>query len=118
MNDRAFFKLALLEKLAELGYTLDQVKSQVKTAVAQLEKQSLGEGMGALGMLGLAAIPPLAGAGIGYAAAHALNPDDTTPKNIKTQELIEQYRQLTQKAKINNLLKQRKLGERPSFSRI
>ena len=118
MNKRDTFKVAVLEHLADSGCTLDEAKSQIKVAIAHLEKQALFENVGAMGLLGMAALPLGASYLGGQAVAGMTSPHNETAKNVKTKELIDQYRQLTQQARINAMLRQRKQGERPGFSRI
>lgn len=112
MTPRQLFKAEVLAAMAERGHSPAQCATLLKAANVQLDKQAflgkmLGEGIEGVSRLGSAALPIAAvlGAGIpvgaGLVGGHLLakaQDDDTDVDAIRSEELIQAYRQLAEDA--------------------
>jgi len=117
LTDRQNFKLAFMSRCIEDGITTPaEIHERVKRAIDELnngpEKQALvGEVLDFAGRLGGMALPiafaapPVLGAGAGYLAARATDVDDADIEEVKRQELIDELRRQTAKARRRHAVK-------------
>ena len=101
LTARENFKFAFLSRCIESGITTpEEIHQTVKKALDELdtpaEKQAgLFDVMGDVSgwtLAGMAAAPPILGAGLGYAAARAGDVDDADVEEVKRQEVIDELR--------------------------
>ncbi len=102
LTPRENFKFAFLSRCIESGITTpEEIHETVKKALDELdtptEKQAgglfdLAGDIGGWTLAGLAAAPPVIGAGLGYAAARAGDVDDADVEEVKRQEVIDELR--------------------------
>lgn len=113
LTRREAFTAGFLARCAELGLTQAETENFAKTA-AYLVKQGFADKLlgalgsaggflqnaGALGLAGLAVVPPAAGAMGGYMAGRMTDVDDEDVDAIKQRELIDEL--LRQKARLEH----------------
>ena len=131
LTQRQYFKAAVLEDWTAQGLTPDQClraaqqmrkRAGFMDAVGPVVGSAIGSGAGAavrsgesllgslvgaspaLLALGLAA-PPAIGAGVGYAAAQMPSAVDETPEDVQSNEMIDEYRRLAERARYNKIMK-------------
>lgn len=117
MTNEEAFKLGFFLKCAEEGMSPAQVQEHFSKI--DLEKKAAiwdilaapvnaaGSALGSVGGLlaaGGLALPPLAGYGLGWAAAKAQE-EDITPEELKRQEIIAEYKRLAARARLGRKLK-------------
>lgn len=134
LSTREAFKVGFLHRCAKEGLTEEEMLTRVKSARTKLASAldllttpynaaaSLGgAAAGHLGNAALAAsvLAPLAVGGLGgYAAANALDADEVDAEAVRKRDLIAQLRQLTEQAKQNAALAQRRRNQARPYSRI
>ena len=100
LTTRENFKFAFISRCIESGVTTpDEIHQCVKRALDELapvpaEKQAEGlfDNLSSWTLAGLAAGPPILGAGLGYAASRAGDVDDADVSEVKRQEVIDELR--------------------------
>jgi hypothetical protein len=114
LTPRQQFKVGFIMQCIQEGDTTPEAIEKRANAILGMEKEAvlgklvdLGKELGGTALswmipLGLAA-PPIAGAGLGYAAARATDVDDTDVEEARQQELIEEYRRQSAKIKRRKL---------------
>ncbi len=121
MSPNESFKIGFLLGCADLGLDTDQTHALVKTAVAKTAGlgtiagemieapgrlvANMGPMAAQLGLLAGVGVPMAAGAGTGWAAAK-LTDDDTDVDQAKADELLAEYRRLTDQANRQVAMKQ------------
>jgi hypothetical protein len=101
MTSRELFKLGFYLKCASSG-----IKPQ-EADKALLEKRAFGESLGTLAgaaLAGAIAIPPVLGYSLGALASKGMS-TDIDEKAIQSQELIEEYKRLAKRARLQAKLK-------------
>lgn len=116
MDKREEFKVAALAICADAGMSLGETLTFFKQANQVCNKKQAADGWGTgllnagktLGVAGLLA-PPVLGAGLGWGAARLSSGiNDSTPKEIKHQEIIDELRRQTERAKLHASIAERK----------
>jgi hypothetical protein len=109
LNQRQMFKAGFLARCIEDGYTTpDQIRERVKEAREKLAIdlwgpiKDVGSAVTGWGIPLALAAPPLAGAGLGYAAAKATDIEDNDVEEERRQELINALRAHTQRLRLRH----------------
>ena len=127
LTQREIFKVAFLERCAQLGLDMDETEMVAKEAIARLNeptekeagifgmvKDILGAGfsgaktLGAVGAIGIGGASILGGAGIGYLAGRTRGISDDDVQQEKSRELIQAYRHAAERAQSKSRLRRRK----------
>jgi hypothetical protein len=102
LSPRENFKFAFLSRCIESGITTpEEIHQTVKRALDELSTPAEKRAGGAMDLLrdfsgwtlaGMAAAPPVLGAGLGYATARAGDVDDADVEEVKRQEVIDELK--------------------------
>jgi len=118
MTPEEAFKIGFLSKCASLGLSPEETQGLAKTAFDLLEKQSgngLVDAFKSVGYpaaaLALAA-PPAIGGLAAYFKNKATDIDDEDIESVKRQELISQYKRMSDKLERENALRKRNAGQK------
>ena len=128
LTQREAFKVGFVHRCIEEGLAGPQIEQLAKQAldklalpiVAPILEHTLTalKGAGKWGIpLGLA-LPPLAGAGAGYAAGRYLDPSTRGAEEVKSEELSDEYRRQAKKLRLAqqlDTLQRNRESRRPVF---
>ena len=133
LSSQEAFKLGFLSQCVEDGFSIEEMRSQVKAASDALKRAEkdaafskvagafgevvddvgdVAKRVANLGMTSLLLAPPALGAAAGYTHSRLSDVDDEDVEDVKKRELIDEYRRqadkLKQSARLRNFRESRK----------
>lgn len=121
LTEREAFKVAFLQRCADMGMTPAETGALVKSAADRVEKVAFTDFLKWLGGLGVDAVkgiggaglslatnvglpaalilPPAVGAAAGYGLSKAVDLNDEDPADVKNREKLDAYRRATELAR-------------------